>query len=125
VRFAPLVVLFFWLPVLAVAVLLTRHTIWLWLPLLFIMAGLVRLAVRQLRASRYRLYHHPPYSGTVARLAIELRQREVLRSLHKAAPDVVFFTEVDRAVKPADTGPRERGRAAQDSSPSLTSSGLT
>jgi hypothetical protein len=94
-RFAPLVVLVLWVPLLVLTALITWRRLWVSVPLLLIIIGLIRLAWRQLRAIRYRLYHHPPYSGAVARLAIELRKREVLRSLHLFEPDVTFRTEAD------------------------------
>jgi hypothetical protein len=119
VRFAPLVVLFFWVPVLAVAVLRTHHIIWLWPPLVFVTVGLLRLAFGQLRASRHGLYRHPPYSETVARRAIQLRQRDVLRSLHRTAPEVVFLTDAGRGPAPGP-GAGERGAASRESSLSLT-----
>jgi hypothetical protein len=95
VRFAPLVVLLLWAPLLFLAALITWRRLWVSAPLLLVLVGLIRLAWRQLRAVRYRLYHHPPYSGAVARLVIELRKREVLRSLHLFESDVMFRTEAD------------------------------
>jgi hypothetical protein len=79
--------------VFVLAALITR--LWLSVLLLLIISGLIRLAWRQLRAIRYRLYHHPPYSGAVARLAVELRKKEVLRALHLLESDVTFRTEED------------------------------
>jgi hypothetical protein len=96
VGLAPLVVLALWVPALALAILLKWHTLWLSLPLLFIALALVRVAWRQLGALRQQRYHHPPYSGAVARLAIELRKKEILRALHVAEPDVAFVAEGDR-----------------------------
>jgi len=104
-RFAPLVVLLLWVPVLVLAALITR--LWLSVLLLLTIHGLMRLAWRQLRAIRYRLYHHPPYSGAVARLAIELRKREVLRSLHLFEADVTFRTEADVTDRQAELGEGE------------------
>jgi hypothetical protein len=106
VRFAPVVVLLLWVPPLVLAALITWRNPLVSAPLLMLIVVLIRLAWRQLRAVRYRLYHHPPFSSTVARLAIELRKREVLRSLHLSAPDVTFHTEEDAAglTRPAEGG---------------------
>jgi hypothetical protein len=108
VGFAPLVVVALWIPILAAAVLLTWGMNWLYrlclsLPLLFITIGLVRLAWRQVGALRDGRFRYPPYSGAVARLAITLRKKEILRSLHLADPDVTFVAEADQA------GPSSRG----------------
>jgi hypothetical protein len=104
-RFAPLVVLLLWVPVFwlcggllcQVAALYTHlTTLWLSLPVLFILVGLVRSAWRQLRAVRLGLYHRPPYSSTVAHLAIRLRKKELLRSLHVLETEVRFFAAAER-----------------------------
>jgi hypothetical protein len=118
-RFAPLVVLLLWVPALASGVLLTgyrvlvglrllyafgmgpimRNTVLLLLAcllLLYVTVRLIRLAWRQLDALRYGQYHHPPFSGPVARLAIQLRKRAVLRSLHLDETKVTFLTEEGR-----------------------------
>jgi hypothetical protein len=67
---------------------------------LMVLAGLIglivvllRLALRQLHAVRDRLYYRLPYSVSVARIAIELRKKELLRSLHLGASNAVFLTE--------------------------------
>lgn len=94
VAFAPLVVLILWVPLLALAVLLTDLVVSV--PLLFVTVILIRLAWRQCRAAWYRLYQFPPYSDSVARLAIKLEKREVLRSLHLTESEVTFLTESER-----------------------------
>jgi hypothetical protein len=91
-RVAPLVVLLLWVPVLVFVELCSWPRLWVSLPLLLVIVGLIRLAWRQLQAIRHGLYHDPPYSSAVARLAIELRKREVLRSLHLFESDVTFRT---------------------------------
>jgi hypothetical protein len=123
-RFAPLAVLLVWVPALALGALiaslpvlldlkvLSAVGIWgsvglvrlgvrlmLLLGLLFLLAGLLRLAFRQLRAVRERLFHHPPYSGSVARLAIALRKQDLLRALRLSESNAFFLTEEDRSVR--------------------------
>jgi hypothetical protein len=94
-RVAPLVVVLLWIPVLVLTELSSWRHLWVSVPLLLVIVGLIRLAWRQLQAIRHRLYHHPPYSSAVAHLAIKLRKREVLRSLHLFESDVTFRTEAD------------------------------
>jgi hypothetical protein len=65
----------------------------LFLGLVFVMAAVQRLAWRQLRAVRQRLFHRPPYSTSVARLAIQLRMKELVRSLHLSESNALFLTE--------------------------------
>jgi hypothetical protein len=118
VRFAPLVVVLLWTPVLGAILLLLGYFVMLdvrrvinWglggrafqfgmglrfvllLGLVFVMAAVQRLAWRQFRAVRERLFHRPPYSGSVARPAIELRKMELLRSLHLSKSSTLFLTE--------------------------------
>jgi hypothetical protein len=121
VRFAPLVVVLLWTPILGVILLLVGYGVvldvkrvincinWgfggrtfqigmalrfvLFLGLVFIMAALQRLAWRQLRAVRECLFHRPPYSNSVARLAIHLRKKELLRSLRLSESNALFLTE--------------------------------
>jgi hypothetical protein len=95
VCFAPLAILCLWVPPLMLAALIFWRRLWLSVPLLFVIVGLGRLAWGQLRAVRYRLYHHPPYNGAVARLAVQVRKRELLRSLHLLESDVTFRAEAD------------------------------
>jgi hypothetical protein len=94
-RFAPLVVLLLWVPLVALAVLCTWRTLWLSLPLLFIAVALVRVAWKQLRAVGHQMYHHPPYSATVAHLAIRLRKKDLLRSLRVVEGEVRFCADAD------------------------------
>jgi hypothetical protein len=116
VRFAPLVVLLFWVPALALVAVFVFALVlrdwrmlitlgigtrarWLGMPwrlmvllgLLFLIAVLVRLASRQLRAIRHRLFHRLPYSGSVVLLAIQLRKKELLRSLHLNEKNALFL----------------------------------
>jgi hypothetical protein len=123
VRFAPLVVLFLWIPVLlGVAGLLcyflgpallnysrgfgqTRH-LGLFMGLLLSLVALlgvigilVRLAWRQLEAVQDGDYRRPPYSSTVARLAIHLRKKELLRTLKLRKENAWFLTQEDRSLQ--------------------------
>jgi len=123
-RFAPRVVLLLWVPALALGTLLVSRPfvgdlrrlftagIWmrpgqfgpafrlvLLLGLLFLLVALIRLARRQLLAVRYRLFHRLPYSGSVTRLAIQLRKKELLRDLHLSESSALFLTEEDRAIR--------------------------
>jgi hypothetical protein len=118
VRFAPLVVVLLWTPMLGAILLLVAYWVMLdvrrvinwglggrafqigmtlrfifFLGLVFIMAALQRLAWRQLRAARERLFHRPPYSSSVSRLAIQLRKKELVRSLHLSKSNALFLTE--------------------------------
>jgi hypothetical protein len=120
VRFAPLVALFLWVPVLALAVLRYRHSLVTLPLLLFVTAGVLRLVFRQLRACRGRRFRQPPFSEAVARLAIRLRQREVLRSLHWSAADVVFLTDAGGGDQPPDGGAGGRSVASRECPLSLT-----
>jgi hypothetical protein len=65
----------------------------LFLALLSLIAALTRLAWRQLAATRRGLYRRPPYSGSVARLAIQLRKSDLLKSLHLSESNAVFLGE--------------------------------
>jgi hypothetical protein len=121
VRFAPQVVLFLWAPLLALVALIVCRTVvrdllllstlgsWSkgsWVELTFrvalfgalvmLLVGLVRLAWRQLHAARWRLFHHLPYSGSIAQLAIQLRKKVLLRSLRLSESSALFLTEEDR-----------------------------
>jgi hypothetical protein len=80
--------------------------LWFFLGMLFVSVGLLvasalltRQAWKQLSAVRQRLFHGPPYSASVARLAIELRKRDLLRSLHLTELNAVFLTEEDPAIR--------------------------
>jgi hypothetical protein len=130
VRFSPLVVLLLWVPVLALIttiigfgvvrsvarIMLTGigtmafpvSVFWrllLLLGLLFLIGVLVRLAWRQMHAVREGLFHYLPYSSSVARVAIELRKKDLLRSLHLSTSNALFLTE-DHAI----IAHRRRGR---------------
>jgi hypothetical protein len=123
-RFAPRVVLFLWVPALALVTLIISRPlvrdlqrlfstgIWmrpgqfgpifrlvLFLGLLFLLVALIRLAYKQLQAVRERLFHLLPYSGSVTRLAIQLRKKELLRTLHLSESNALFLTEEDRAIR--------------------------
>jgi hypothetical protein len=115
VRFAPLVVVLLWTPILGAILLFVGYWVMLdvrrvilggrafqigmtlrfvlFLGMVFVMAALQRIAWRQLRAVRERLFHRPPYSSSVARLAIQLRKKELVRSLHLSASSALFLTE--------------------------------
>jgi hypothetical protein len=120
VRFAPLVVVLLWTPILGAILLFLGYFVILdvrrvitgglggraflsgmtmtvrfvlFLGLVFVMAALQRLAWRQLRAARERLFHRPPYSSSVARLAIQLRKKELVRALHLSESSALFLTE--------------------------------
>jgi hypothetical protein len=133
-RFAALIVLCLWVPVLVAFVLLTTCQVVasvvrlnafnhgslmrnigiflvLGLPTLYLAAGLIRMAWKQLVAARYGLYHQPPASGPVAKLAIQLRKKQILRSLHMSEGDVRFLTEADRGIATGQSGQEwsERG----------------
>ena len=71
----------------------------LFLGLLFRLLALVRFACRQLQAVRERLFHRLPYSGSVTRLAIQLRKKQLLRDLHLSESSALFLTEEDRAIR--------------------------
>jgi hypothetical protein len=104
VGFAPLAALIIWVPLLALGMLLFWSRIWLSVPLLLITIAVVRLAWKQLRAVRYGLYRHPPYNDSIARLAIKLRKREVLRAVHLPESEVTFLTELERGRKDGISG---------------------
>src|SRR5437867_1631435 len=109
VRFSPLIVLLLWVPVLALITLFVGYGVvrsWtrgfpvggalrlmLLLGLLFLIVVLIRLAWGQLHAIRARLFHRLLYSSSVARLAIQLRKKELLRSLHLSESNALFLTE--------------------------------
>jgi hypothetical protein len=121
VRFGPLVALFVWVPLLALAVLGLGSTllpgllhlsrgfdlgrrfglflgmVLLVLALLALIGILVRLAWRQLHAVRVRDYHRLPHSGAVARLAIQARKKELLATLRLPEAKALFLTEEDHA----------------------------
>jgi hypothetical protein len=103
-RVAPLVAFCLWIPVLVVGALFLRRRLWLSLPLVFLIVGLVKQAFRQFRAIHLQLYHRPPYSRSVARLAIQMRKRDILRQLHLSEAEVIFLTEADRGRSILDGG---------------------
>jgi hypothetical protein len=120
VRFPALIVLLLWIPMLTLPTLVTGYGVlrsltrlvsvrigtnplslafrtMLFLGLLFVLGVLLRLAWRQLNAVRKHQFHRLPYSSSIARLAIQLRKQELLRSLQLSESQALFLTE-DRTV---------------------------
>jgi len=119
VRFPALIVLLLWVPLLALLALVVGNGVVrslarvvnmglgqtrgfqlglgarlvLVLGLLFLIGVLIRLSWRQFRAVRERQFYLLPYSNSVARLAIHLRRKELLRSLRLSKASALFLTQ--------------------------------